>query len=96
MVHFDIHANQHVDPFGIEYDYKSVMHYGETDYSFDSVSTVLTPNVTSAVIGQRTGGSYLDYTLINLMYGCYGKFASGNISVDVIKESIEYFYQLQD
>ncbi|EDV20414.1 uncharacterized protein TRIADDRAFT_32049, partial [Trichoplax adhaerens] len=75
-IHFDIHANQHADPFGIEYDYQSVMHYGKIDYSTDGVSTVINPNVSTASLGQRTGGSFLDYTQINLMYGCYGESSS--------------------
>lgn len=70
------------------------MHYGATDYSFDTISTVITPNVSTATIGQRAGGSYLDYTLINLMYGCYGKFVFGNINVDVVEKNIEYSDEL--
>ena len=67
-----MYANPLNDDFAVEYDYNSVMHYGNADFSIDG-SDVITPMVSSAVIGQRLSMSYFDYVAINQMYGCYGK-----------------------
>ena len=66
-----MYPNQHTDPYSVEYDYQSVMHYGADDFS--TGGTVITPLAGTAEIGQRDGLSYLDKVTLNLMYGCYGK-----------------------
>ncbi|EDV26681.1 Zinc metalloproteinase nas-13 [Trichoplax sp. H2] len=71
LPNFDIYPNQHTDPYSVEYDYQSVMHYGEDDFS--TGGTVITPLATGASIGQRNGLSYLDKVTLNLLYGCYDK-----------------------
>ncbi|KAJ8982217.1 hypothetical protein NQ317_013519 [Molorchus minor] len=59
------------DGFGVEYDYRSVMHYSNTAFSINGQPTII-PKDSSKVkkIGQRDGFSRGDITKINAMYNC--------------------------
>ncbi|EDV24066.1 uncharacterized protein TRIADDRAFT_26557, partial [Trichoplax adhaerens] len=71
LVNFDSYDHTAIDHKNLEYDYKSVMHYGEFDFTGNSQKTVQAHN--SASIGVATGLSYLDIVSINLLYNCHGK-----------------------
>ncbi|XP_068117758.1 embryonic protein UVS.2-like [Hyperolius riggenbachi] len=55
----------------LEYDYKSVMHYGRSSFSVDprlhTFDTIPNPSVS---VGQRVGLSSLDVAKINKLYNC--------------------------
>ncbi|XP_063804239.1 embryonic protein UVS.2-like isoform X2 [Pseudophryne corroboree] len=56
---------------GLEYDYGSVMHYGNYDFSNTSNQPTLVPKPDPTVpIGQRAGLSILDISKINRLYQC--------------------------
>lgn len=49
-----------------EYDYDSIMHYGETFFSRTGSPTIIVPN--GITVGQRVGLSQLDIESVNAMY----------------------------
>ncbi|XP_059476358.1 hatching enzyme 1.2-like [Neocloeon triangulifer] len=57
-------------PFGIPYDYGSVMHYSATAFSINTLTTIETkpPGIP---IGQRDGLSQSDIDKVNAMYNCF-------------------------
>ena len=67
---FDKRNESEVDSYGVEYDYDSIMHYGQTFFSIDGKSTTLLPLKEGVEIGQRRGLSPLDVLQANRLYRC--------------------------
>lgn len=61
-----------VDSRDVEYDYDSVMHYGEFFFTRGAGLRTLEPFDSSASIGQRIGLSEKDVEQGNLLYDCTG------------------------
>ena len=72
LVNFESYDHATIDHKNLEYDYRSVMHYGEYDYSTGGGLKSIEA-VNSAPIGMAAGLSYLDIVSINLLYQCHGK-----------------------
>jgi len=53
---------------GIEYDYGSIMHYGENEFSKDLSLDSIVPKKEGVVIGQRAGLSDTDRRSVNRLY----------------------------
>lgn len=60
-----------IAPFGVSYDYGSVMHYGKTAFTKNGEDTIVPK--TRAEIGQRRGMSSNDAAKINNMYCKYNR-----------------------
>lgn len=59
-------------PFGVEYDYSSVMHYSDTAFSRSRFLKTIVPRGNPRIeIGQRRGLSHGDMRKINRMYQCH-------------------------
>ena len=54
----------------MEYDYDSVMHYGEFFFTRERGLKTIEPTDSSAYVGQRVGLSALDAQQGNLLYNC--------------------------
>jgi len=69
---FNKHDKSHAQTFGLPYDYWSVMHYSDTEFSKDGRSrTIVTRNRRfQKVIGRSSGVSRGDIMLIKKMYNC--------------------------
>jgi len=64
-------TRSHADTFDLPYDYSSVMHYGEKDFSNNGQRTIVTKDPRyQNKIGQRRGVSKGDVKLIRRMYRC--------------------------
>ncbi|XP_025092948.1 zinc metalloproteinase nas-13-like [Pomacea canaliculata] len=71
---FEKYTTSFVNVFGIPYDYESVMHYGAKAFSVTGGDTIRTKNPKyQSVIGNRSGLSFLDIKMANLMYTCSQK-----------------------
>ncbi|OXA54469.1 Zinc metalloproteinase nas-4 [Folsomia candida] len=67
---FQSYDASYVSPFGEEYDYSSIMHYGSTYFSKNGLD-IITPKQSGAIIGERETMSNSDIKKINNMY-CQG------------------------
>uniref|UniRef100_A0A914BVX0 Metalloendopeptidase n=1 Tax=Acrobeloides nanus TaxID=290746 RepID=A0A914BVX0_9BILA len=73
---FDIISPALQDTLGLDYDYKSIMHYDSTAFSRNGQNTIeTTVNGFTTVIGSATDLSELDVQKINKLYKC-GPFES--------------------
>lgn len=69
-----------IDNYSVPYDYKSLMHYGGTYFSKNGNITIKTlDHSMQDVIGQRSGLSFNDIKLANLMYSCHEKCTSTQV-----------------
>ena len=59
--------------FKTDYDYDSVMHYGNTAFSKNGKITIK-PIKANVIIGQRNGFSALDIQEINALYQCTSEY----------------------
>lgn len=66
QINFQIASN--IDSLGVAYDYKSVMHYGEFQYTSDP--TQKTIDAKGKAVGQREKISWLDNVQMRLLYQC--------------------------
>ena len=63
-----------VTTLDIQYDYESVLHYGNNFFSKNGRATILATAMPWLTLGQRNGMSELDYVKINKLYDCKCKF----------------------
>lgn len=76
------YADDVINTLGLDYDYESVMHYGNTYFSKNGRPTILaTPNL-EIVLGQRSGLSNMDYVKVNVLYDCSCKNTGNNKRAD--------------
>ncbi|XP_077864896.1 meprin A subunit beta-like [Saccoglossus kowalevskii] len=69
---FDKYDQNIVDTLGVDYDYRSIMHYSNVTFS---KNTLLLPTIQpkqdiDVVLGQRVGFSDLDLVKVNKLYNC--------------------------
>lgn len=66
---FDKYSNRKIDSLGVQYDYKSVMHYGEKAFSRNGQPTIVAKHPIVRSFG-NTHLSILDIKQANLLYKC--------------------------
>ncbi|GMT35826.1 hypothetical protein PFISCL1PPCAC_27123 [Pristionchus fissidentatus] len=66
---FEKYGQSTIQSLGTEYDYTSIMHYGNKAFSRNGQPTIV-PKQNTAAIGQRSGFSKVDAYKINTLYGC--------------------------
>jgi hypothetical protein len=54
----------------LQYDYESVLHYGNNFFSKNGRPTILATTMPWVTLGQRNAMSKLDYAKINVLYDC--------------------------
>ncbi|CAB4013144.1 MAM and LDL-receptor class A domain-containing 2-like, partial [Paramuricea clavata] len=64
------YPKQTITTLGLQYDYESVLHYGNTFFSKNGRPTILATTMPLITLGQRNGMSKLDYAKINVLYDC--------------------------
>ncbi|XP_027036187.1 uncharacterized protein LOC113664759 [Pocillopora damicornis] len=72
---FHKYSSRRIDSLGVEYDYKSVMHYGAKAFSKNGLPTIVARQRSIKTFG-NTNLSILDIQQVNLLYRCpdYPKF----------------------
>ena len=65
---FDKYSTSQVDPFGVSYDYGSIMHYSPKAFSSNGKATITAKKSGGGDMGQRKGLSTKDAQKINNMY----------------------------
>ena len=68
---FDKYSNRKIDSLGVEYDYKSVMHYGAKAFSRNGQPTIVARDTTVKKFG-NSHLSPLDIRQAKLLYNCPG------------------------
>ncbi|GMT05974.1 hypothetical protein PENTCL1PPCAC_28148, partial [Pristionchus entomophagus] len=66
---FEKYGQSTIQSLGTDYDYTSIMHYGNKAFSRNGQPTIV-PKQQTAAIGQRSGFSKVDAFKINTLYGC--------------------------
>lgn len=64
------YPKQTITTLGLQYDYESVLHYGNKFFSKNGRPTILATTMPLITLGQRNGMSKLDYAKINVLYDC--------------------------
>ncbi|XP_033120223.1 blastula protease 10-like, partial [Anneissia japonica] len=65
------YGTDYINTMDVPYDLTSVMHYGKSYFSVNGLPTIVTLDpILQDVIGQRSGLSFQDIHLANLMYEC--------------------------
>lgn len=64
---FRSYDTSYISPFGVAYDYSSIMHYGSKYFSKNGLDTIV-PKQAGAIIGNRDTMSNSDIWKINNMY----------------------------
>ncbi|KAK7474469.1 hypothetical protein BaRGS_00034291, partial [Batillaria attramentaria] len=77
---FDTFDEELINDYGVQYDYRSIMHFGGDEPVPGSMET-LDP-MYQDIIGKAEGLSYRDTKLANLMYDCAGKSKAGGCQSD--------------
>jgi len=68
---FEKYPTSMLNDYGVPYDYASVMHYGESVFSYNGQPVIITKDPAwQKKIGTTEGLSFRDIKLINLMYSC--------------------------
>nr|QNH72390.1 toxin candidate TRINITY_DN29612_c0_g1_i1 [Pachycerianthus borealis] len=67
---FKRYANDEVTSLGESYDYSSIMHYGDKEFSRNGQQTIKSKVESSPKIGQLNGFSAIDIKQINKLYSC--------------------------
>ena len=67
---FNKYSDADIDTLKTSYDYGSVMHYGDTDFTSNGLRTIIPTQDPSAEIGQRRGMSDIDILEVQRYYGC--------------------------
>ncbi|XP_028402334.1 zinc metalloproteinase nas-15-like [Dendronephthya gigantea] len=67
---FNRYGRSTIDNLGVEYDYGSIMHYGQRDFAKWPWQTTIRPKKAGVSIGQRKRLSVLDAKQANLLYSC--------------------------
>ncbi|XP_049835134.1 meprin A subunit beta-like [Schistocerca gregaria] len=83
---FAKHANESVDTLGEQFDYKSIMMYGEYAFSKDNVSPTIAPKVAGTVIGpiwKKSRLSDSDLRRIHKLYRCNGHHVKSGFPYDI-------------
>ena len=70
---FDRYSNRKIDSLGVEYDYKSVMHYGSKAFSKNGLPTIVARDPSVKRFG-NTRLSLLDIRQAKLLYDCPGRY----------------------
>lgn len=83
IINFQYYSSSVISTFSFPYDYSSIMHFGQSEYSRDPYYELITINTTnpsySYTIGQRVGLSYMDVKKANYVY-CKNKCAGVSLS----------------
>jgi len=70
---FNKYSEDVVHHYDLPYDYRSVMHYGASDFTKNGKKTIITKDPKMQdVIGQRSGVTAGDIALVKKMYKCLG------------------------
>ena len=69
---FEKYAHRDIDNLNIQYDYKSLMHYGNYAFSKNGLKTLRALADPSIKFGQRDRFSSLDVQELNALYDCSG------------------------
>ncbi|XP_070543873.1 meprin A subunit alpha-like [Ptychodera flava] len=71
-LNFDKYPFDVIDTLGVDYDYRSIMHYSNVTFSKNasSLPTITPRSDISVVLGQRNGFSELDLVKVNRLYSC--------------------------
>ena len=70
---FHKYSSRRIDSLGVEYDYKSVMHYGAKAFSKNGLPTIVARQRSIKTFG-NTNLSILDIQQVNLLYRCPGSY----------------------
>lgn len=70
---FDRYSDRKIDSLGVEYDYKSVMHYGSKAFSKNGLPTIVARDPSVKRFG-NTHLSLLDIRQAKLLYNCPGRY----------------------
>jgi hypothetical protein len=70
---FKKYGHGDIDSLNAPYDFESIMHYGNKDFTNNGKDTIVSISHPGKVLGQRTGFSKTDIFEINALYDCSGK-----------------------
>ena len=74
------YSKQAITTLDLQYDYDSVLHYGNKFFSKNGRPTIVVTKTPWITLGQRHGMSKLDYAKINVLYDCKCKIVSKTLN----------------
>ncbi|XP_021953128.1 zinc metalloproteinase nas-4 [Folsomia candida] len=94
---FRSYDTSYISPFGVAYDYSSIMHYGSKYFSKNGLDTIV-PKQAGAIIGNRDTMSNSDIWKINNMYcpGTQGVSIKSHYNAQYLDVSTGIVYEGQD
>ena len=72
-INFEKFDHHEVDTLGVQYDLKSIMHYGNYAFSKNNKKTMKAIVDGSVTLGNSKGLSALDVVKLNALYDCKSK-----------------------